>query len=148
MAVRGSYTCVVELRKNAKLALLKRVPLFATLSNRELNDVALIADELDFREGKALTTEGAPGREFFVIIEGTAEVTQGRRKLRTLSDGDFFGEISVLTRLPRTATVTTLSPVRALVVSDRSLRSLLQRQPQIQAKVLHVLAERLEATVP
>jgi CRP-like cAMP-binding protein len=138
----------VRLRKNAKLELLKRVPLFGGLSSRDLEEIAKIADELDFKEGKSLTTEGAAGREFFVIVEGTAEVTRGRRKLRTLSDGDFFGEISLITRLPRTATVTTVSPVRALVVTDRSFRSLLERQPTIQSKVLKALGDRLDAAVP
>jgi len=138
----------VALRKNAKLELLKRVPLFRGLSKRDLEEVAKITDELDFKEGKSLTKEGAAGREFFVIVEGTAEVTQGRRRLRTLSDGDFFGEISLITKLPRTATVTTLSPVRALVVTDRSFRSLLEHQPTIQTKVLKALGDRLDATVP
>jgi len=138
----------VRLRKNAKLELLRRVPLFRELSTRDLEAVAKIADELDFKEGKSLTTEGAAGREFFVIVEGTAEVTRGRRKLRTLSDGDFFGEISLITRLPRTATVTTASPVRALVVTDRSFRSLLEHQPGIQSKVLSALGERLDAVEP
>jgi CRP-like cAMP-binding protein len=138
----------VQLRKNAKLELLKRVPLFAELSKRDLEEVAKIADELDFKEGKNLTTEGAAGREFFVIVEGTAEVSRGRRKLRTLSDGDFFGEISLITKLPRTATVTTVSPLRALVVTDRSFRSLLRSQPGIQTKVLSALGERLDATEP
>ena len=138
----------MELRKNAKLALLKRVPLFASLPRRHLEAVAKIADELDFPEGKELTREGAPGREFFVIVEGTAHVTRGQRKLRTLTDGDFFGEISLITKLPRTATVTTSSPLRALVVSDRSFRTLLEREPAIQQQVLQTLGERLDATVP
>ena len=136
----------MALRKNAKLELLKRVPLFADCSKRELDEVAKIADELDFREGKVLTREGAAGREFFVIVEGTAEATQGRKKLRTMSDGDFFGEISLITRLPRTATVTTVSPVRALVVTDRSFRRLLESDAQIQRKVLTALGERLDVT--
>jgi CRP-like cAMP-binding protein len=134
----------VALRKNTKLELLKRVPLFRDCSKRELEEIAKIADEIDFREGKELTREGAPGREFFILVEGTAEVTKGNRKLRTMSDGDFFGEISLITRLPRTATVTTVSPVRALVVTDRSFRRLLESDRQIQRKVLTALGERLE----
>jgi CRP/FNR family transcriptional regulator, cyclic AMP receptor protein len=138
----------VALRKNAKIELLKQVPLFAQCSKRELEEIGKIADEIDLREGKELTREGAAGREFFVIIEGTAEVTRGNRKLNTLSDGDFFGEISLLTRLPRTATVTAVSPVRVLVVTDRSFRRLLETDAEIQRKVLNALGERLEATVP
>ena len=136
----------MALRKNAKLELLKRVPLFGDCSKRELEEIAKIADEIDFREGKELTREGAAGREFFVLVEGTAEVTKGKRKLGTLSDGDFFGEISLITRLPRTATVTTVSPVRALVVTDRSFRRLLESDRQIQRKVLTALGERLDVT--
>ena len=138
----------MRLRKNAKLELLKRVPLFAKLSRAELERISMAADELDFKEGKQLAREGAVGREFFVIVEGTAEVTRARRKLRTLSDGDFFGEISLITRLPRTATVTTVSPVRALVITDRSFRRMLADSPAIQRKVLEALGERLNATVP
>ncbi len=136
----------MALRKNAKLELLKRVPLFQGCSKRDLGEIAKIADEIDFREGKQLTREGAAGREFFIIVEGSAEVTKGNRKLATLSDGDFFGEISLITRLPRTATVTTISPVHALVVTDRSFRRLLEDDTQIQRKVLTALGERLEAT--
>ena len=134
----------MALRKNAKMRLLKRVPLFSGCSTRDLEEIAKIADELDFREGKVLTKEGAAGREFFVIVEGTAEATQGRKKLRTMSDGDFFGEISLITRLPRTATVTTISPLRALVVTDRSFRRLLEDDQAIRRKVLGALGERLE----
>ena len=138
----------MALRKNAKLELLKQVPLFAGCSKRELEEIAKIADEIDFREGKQLTREGAAGREFFVLVEGSAEVTKGKRKLRTMTDGDFFGEISLITRLPRTATVTTLSPVRALVVTDRSFRRLLENDGEIQRKVLSALGERLDTAVP
>jgi CRP-like cAMP-binding protein len=138
----------VPLRKNSKVELLKRVPLFARCSRHELDVISKVADEMDFKEGKQLAKEGAAGREFFVIVEGTAEVTRGRKKLRMLSDGDFFGEISLITKLPRTASVTTVSPMRALVVTDRSFRRMLEQSPSIQSKVLEALGERLDATVP
>lgn len=138
----------MALRKNLKIELLKRVPLFSRCSKGELETIAKAADELDFKEGKVLAREGAPGREFFVIVEGTAEVTRGRRRLRTLADGDFFGEISLITKLPRTASVTTMSPMRALVVTDRSFRRMLEESPGIQTKVLEALGERLDTTVP
>jgi CRP/FNR family transcriptional regulator, cyclic AMP receptor protein len=138
----------VALRKNAKLELLKGVPLFAHCSRKELEEVGKIADELDFLEGKELTREGSRGREFFVLLEGTAEVTQGKRRIASLSDGDFFGEIALVSDVPRTATVTTVSPVRALVITDRSFKRLLERFPQVQLKVLRALAERIEPQVP
>ena len=131
------------LRKNAKIELIKSVPLFSELSRRHLEEVAGIADEIDLREGKELTKEGRPGREFFVLVEGNADVTKGSRRINTLAGGDFFGEIALVTRRPRTATVVATSPVRALVITDRSFRTLLERQPEIQAKVMSALAARL-----
>jgi CRP/FNR family transcriptional regulator, cyclic AMP receptor protein len=131
------------LRKNAKVELIKRVPLFAECSRKHLEEIAAIADEIDLREGKELTKEGRPGREFFVLIEGAADVKKGSRRINRMSAGDFFGEISLVTRRPRTATVVATSPVRALVITDRSFRTLLERQPEIQNKVMSALAARL-----
>ena len=136
----------MELRPNAKIRLLKQIPLFGKLSRPELEGIAKIADEIDFREGKELAREGAAGREFFVIVEGDAEVTRGKRKLRRLGDGDFFGEISLIAKTPRNATITTTSPVRTLVITDRAFRQLLDHAPQIQIGVLTALAERLAPT--
>jgi CRP/FNR family transcriptional regulator, cyclic AMP receptor protein len=131
------------LRRDAKIELLKRAPLFAHCSRKELGQVALLADELDMRDGKDLTTEGEPGREFFVLIEGTADVRRKGRKVNTMNAGDFFGEIALVSDRPRTATVTATSPVRLLVVTDRAFRELMRKVPSIQTKVLATLAERL-----
>jgi CRP/FNR family transcriptional regulator, cyclic AMP receptor protein len=131
------------LRRNAKVELIKAVPLFAECSKRDLNEIAGIADEIDLREGKELTIEGKQGREFFVLIEGEADVKKGSRRINRLGPGDFFGEISLVTRRPRTATVTATTPVRALVITDRSFRTLLEHQPDIQGKVMSALAARL-----
>ena len=70
-------------------------------------------------------------------------MTKKRKQLNTLEAGDFFGEIALVSREPRTATVTTTSPARALVVTDRAFRALLDRVPEIQVKVLEALATRL-----
>jgi CRP/FNR family cyclic AMP-dependent transcriptional regulator len=131
------------LHRNAKADLIKRVPLFARCSKRELTEVASLADEIDVREGKELTKEGTRGREFFVLIEGTADVERKGRKINTMRAGDFFGEIALISGAPRTATVIATSPVRALVITDRAFRSLLRNSPQMQMKVLEALAERL-----
>ena len=131
------------LRRNAKVDLIKGVPLFAECSKKELTEVAGIADEIDLREGKELTTQGKPGREFFVLVEGNADVRKGSRRVNQLGPGDFFGEISLIKQTPRTATVVATSPVRALVITDRSFRSLMEHQPQIQGKVMSALAARL-----
>lgn len=131
------------LRKNAKVELIKNVPLFSDCARKELGEVAGIADEIDLAEGKELTKEGRTGREFFIIVEGTADVKKGSRRVNKLGPGDFFGEISLIRHTPRTATVVATSPVRTLVITERSFQTLLQHQPGIQNKVLTALAARL-----
>ena len=81
-----------------------------------------------------------------MLLEGGAEVRRKRRKIGTLGPGDFLGEIALVTKTPRTATVKTTAPVRALVVSEQNFRRLLTRAPQVQIKVLEALAERVAAT--
>ena len=136
----------MHLGHNTKIDLIKRVPLFAAASKHELEEIASIADEIDLPEGKQVITEGETGREFLVIIEGSADVERGGRKIATLGPGDFAGEIALIAKMPRTATITTTSPVRALVITDRAFRQLLEHSPQIQIGVLSALAERLAPT--
>jgi CRP-like cAMP-binding protein len=131
------------LRKNAKVELIKRVPLFSHCSKKELGLVAQIADEIDLPAGKTLMREGDRGREFYVLVEGNADVRKGNRKVNTMANGDFFGEIALVSQKPRTATVTTTSPVRALVVTEQSFRSLMDRTPDVQRKILQALADRV-----
>ena len=133
----------MRLHRNAKADLLRRVPLFAGLSKRELEQLGGIADELDLREGRTLIKQGDRGREFFTLLEGEATVAQGGKTLRTLRDGDFFGEIALVTDVPRTSTVTTTSAVRLLVLTKRDFQRLMREQPSIQRKVLEALAQRL-----
>lgn len=133
----------MPLRKNAKVELIKRVPLFSQCSKRELAEVAAVADEIDLRAGKELTRQGRPGREFFVLIEGEADVLQNARRIATMKGGDFFGEIALVSSKPRTATVVATTPLRVLVLTDRSFKRLLERSPSIQLKVLQALAERI-----
>ncbi len=133
----------MALRKNAKVELIRSVPLFAHCSRKELDEIAAIADEIDLPEGKEMTREGMPGREFFVLVEGDAAVKKRNRRINRMNAGDFFGEIALLTERPRTATVVAETPVRALVITARSFKRLLERSPQIQAKVLSAVAARL-----
>jgi len=133
----------VRLGGNQKIDLIRKVPLFARCSRAELKEIALLADEIDLHEGKEMTRQGALGREFFVLLEGTADVKKDNRKVNTLGPGDFFGEIALVSREPRTATVIATSPVRALVITDRSFRRLLDDAPQVQTKVMEAMAQRL-----
>ena len=131
------------LRKNAKIELLKRVPLFERCSKSELQRVARLADELNLPAGRNLTKEGERGKEFVVLVEGRAEVRRKGQRLRELSAGDFLGEIALVADVPRTATVTTLTPVDILLVTARDFRTLMQDVPSLQPKVLYALAMRL-----
>jgi CRP/FNR family cyclic AMP-dependent transcriptional regulator len=133
----------VPLRRDAKVELLKKVPLFAGCSKSELRELAKTADELDIREGTVLTREGRTGKEFFVLIDGTARVTKAGRKVADLKGGDWFGEIALITDSPRTATVTATSPVDVLVITDRRFRTVVETMPSIALKVLSCVGERL-----
>jgi CRP/FNR family transcriptional regulator, cyclic AMP receptor protein len=135
------------LHRNQKVELIKHTPLFANCSKRELEEIAHLADEIDLNQGKEMTRQGSPGREFFVLLEGEAEVTKDGDVINQLSGGDFFGEIALVSDSPRTATVTATSPVRALVITDRDFRHLMKDQPEIQNKVLSALAARLAPDV-
>ena len=130
-------------RSATKVDLIARVPLFAGLSKSELGQVASIADEIDLPADKVLIREGERGREFFVLLEGEAEVARKGKKLATGRPGEFFGEIALVSSLPRIATVKTRKPVRALVIRDVDFRALLQRTPAIAVKVLQAVADRL-----
>jgi CRP/FNR family transcriptional regulator, cyclic AMP receptor protein len=136
----------VKLRRNAKIDLLRGVPLFSGCSGKELGQISTLADELYQPEGTTLIAEGTKGREFFVLVDGTVDVRRGGRKLNTLGAGSFFGEIALVSETPRTATVTATTPVRLLVISGQSFRRLLADAPSIQAKVLAALAERVAPT--
>ncbi len=135
----------MRLGHDAKVDLLKSVPLFTGCSKSELKQLASSTDEVDLREGYVLVREGRPGREFFVLIDGNVRVASKGKKLADLSGGDWFGEIALLTKVPRTATVTATSDVRALVLTDRSFRRVVETMPSIALKVLSSVGERLSS---
>jgi CRP/FNR family transcriptional regulator, cyclic AMP receptor protein len=128
---------------NAKIDLIKSVPLFEHCSKSELAKIAEIADELDLREGKVLIREGERGREFFVIADGEVEVTRQGSPIATLGPGSFVGEMALLSDVPRTATVTALTPLDVLVITDRGFSGLLERVPSLWPKLGQALAERV-----
>jgi CRP/FNR family transcriptional regulator, cyclic AMP receptor protein len=134
----------MRLRKDAKVELIRQVPLFADCSPKELTEVALLADELALPAGRELTREGAAGREFVVLVEGTAQVRHGDTAIADLSAGDFVGEISLVTGEPRTATVVATSDVDVLVISAHAFRQLMADAPGIREKVERAARERRE----
>lgn len=136
----------MALGRDAKVSLIKRVPLFEHCTKRELAQIASIADELDLPAGRKLTREGERGREFVVLLEGSADVHKQGAKVATLGPGDFLGEIALLIDVPRTATVTTTTPVRALIVAAHHFRQVLARSPETRVKLVEALAARLAVT--
>jgi CRP/FNR family transcriptional regulator, cyclic AMP receptor protein len=133
----------LRFRKDAKVELLSRVPLLAGCSKKDLGRIANLADVIELPEGKTLMKEGESGWEFFVLVDGTVRVSQGGRKRRDLTAGDWVGEIALIANVPRTATVVTTSPVRALVLTRGGFSQLIGDVPSIAAKVLAGLGKRL-----
>jgi CRP/FNR family cyclic AMP-dependent transcriptional regulator len=138
----------VRLGTDKKVEIIKQVPLFSRLSTRRLREVAALADEVDLPAGKILAKEGDRGREFFALLEGEVEVEQGGRLIRTLDAGDFFGEIALVTKMPRTASVIAKTDVRVLVITERDFGPLLKRNPDVGRGVAEALVERLAPEIP
>lgn len=128
--------------KDAKIARLREVPLFAECSKQELAEIAAVADELHLPAGRTFIVEGATGREFVVVLDGTVEVTRNGERVEQ-QGGPFFGEAALLSGAPRNASVTTTSPVQALIITDRAFDRLLRDQPAIQRKVADAVAARV-----
>lgn len=131
--------------QDVKVEALKRAPLFEGLSKKELAELARVTEDLKIEPGTVLCREGKVGREFFVIVDGDAEVTKGGKKIATRSGGDFVGEIALLTTKTRTATVTATTPLRCFILTQSDFRRVLDANPGVQLKVMKALAERLAA---
>ena len=131
--------------QNVKVEALKRAPLFESLSKKELAELARVTDDLKVESGTVLCREGKVGREFFVIVDGTAEVTKAGKRLAGLRGGDFVGEIALLKTSKRTATVTASTHLRCFILTQSAFRRVLEENPAVQLKVMQALADRLVA---
>lgn len=129
--------------QNVKVEALKRAPLFEGLSKKELTELARATEDLKIEAGTVLCREGSLGREFFVIVDGVAEVTKGGKRLATRKAGEFFGEIALITTTKRTATVTAKTPIRCFILTRGDFRRVLDENPSVERKVMQALAERL-----
>jgi CRP-like cAMP-binding protein len=124
---------------------LKEVPFFSSLSKRELQEIARATDEIDVKEGKVLAREGDVGQEFFVIIDGGAEVVRGDERIAELGKGDFFGEMALVGDERRMATVTSTSPMRLAVMSRSAFRSFDRTMPAVHARIVEAIEARRAA---
>jgi CRP/FNR family cyclic AMP-dependent transcriptional regulator len=130
-------------RQSDKSEVLKRVPLFSNLSQRQLGLIARHADEVHREAGRILAKQGEIGLEFLLLVEGTARVERDGTFLARLKAGDFFGEMSLIDGKPRSATVIAETPVILLAIHRRSFSYLLDTIPALPRKMLTTLCERL-----
>ncbi|MDP2970443.1 MAG: cyclic nucleotide-binding domain-containing protein [Deltaproteobacteria bacterium] len=128
-------------QRSQKVDLLKKVPMFSNLSNRHLNEVAKYADQLPVKAGRVLAEEGNLGWEFVFILEGKARVEKGGKVINRLASGGFFGEVSLIDRGPRTATVIAETDMTLLIVNSKSFDHLLDTVPGLQKKILISLCQ-------
>lgn len=125
------------------------MPLFSNCSKRDLTAIAKLAHEIELPAEHTLIRENARvAYSFFVLIEGEADVRRDGSLVATLGPGDFFGELALILRRPRTATVALTAPSRLLSISAHNFHPLLMSSPAIQFKLLEAVAERLEAREP
>jgi CRP/FNR family cyclic AMP-dependent transcriptional regulator len=129
--------------RDAFITHLADVPLFSACSRKDLQLVAKRAEDVKVDAGKRLVTEGDAGTEFFVIIEGNATVSSRGRKVAELGPGNFFGELALLERAPRNATITADTPMELVVLGQREFAGLLDDVPEFAHKLLAGLARRL-----
>lgn len=126
--------------------LLRLVPLFNGMTERSFEAMAALASEADYAASSDLVRQGEPGDAFIIIVSGRARVARDGRTLRELGPGDFLGEISLIDGSPRTATVTALDPIHALVIERLGFLDLIERLPVFRLEVLNALTERIRAT--
>jgi CRP-like cAMP-binding protein len=124
------------------LEMLAAVPLFSTCSKAELERIANLGAELTVVDGTALTTQGRPGREFFLLVDGDARLEVDGKSIGSLSGGDFFGEMSLLDGHPRNATVIATGSAKVIAFNASEFHSLLDSAPSINEKIRAVAADR------
>jgi CRP/FNR family transcriptional regulator, cyclic AMP receptor protein len=127
---------------------LESIPLFAGLSKKERRGVAQRADEVDIDEGREIVREGEFPYEFFAIEEGTAEVKRGEQHLAELGPGDFFGEMGLIGKAPRNASVIARSPVTAVVMTGSAFRQIDRELPGVAKQIRKAIDERNRQLMP
>ena len=133
------------LKADTKVELIRHLPLFELCSKRDLRRIATLAVEREIDEGGELIREGEPGTEFFVVVAGEIEVRRRGRRVARLGAGSYVGEIALLSRSPRTATVVATTPLRVLAIAGRDFVELLDSIPELWLKVARTLADRVDA---
>ena len=133
---------------NAKIELLRRVPLFAGCKSSALEEIQQLADEVDVPDGYTLIREGTFGEQFFLIVQGRVRIERGGKTIRTMGPGEYLGEISLIDKGRTTATATSEGPARLFVLGHREFNSLLDRSPAIRLEITSALARRVRQLDP
>ena len=129
--------------RDSKLEHLAQVRLFSACTKKELALLGKATDEVSVPAGREVVTEGTIGHEFFLILEGSASVIRNGKKIATLGPGQYFGEMALLDRRPRSATVTSETDMTLLVLGQRQFNGVLDAVPALSRKMLAAMATRL-----
>jgi CRP-like cAMP-binding protein len=129
-----------------KIKLLEQVPMFSACTRKELGRVASVTQPMTAEEGAVVAKEGEPGRDFFVIVDGTAEVVIGGRTVAELGAGEFFGEMALLDQSPRVGSVVAKTPLALYRIEARDFSRLIDEVPFLGKKLLRGLALRIRQT--
>lgn len=132
-------------RLNAYLEHLARVPLFSACNKTELRSLAKRTNDVKIDPGQVIIRERQGAYEFFIVVSGQAEVSRGGRRVGVLGPGDFFGELALLDRALRDATVTALTAMEIIVLPQWDFEAALDEAPGMTRKLLAGMARRLRA---
>jgi CRP/FNR family cyclic AMP-dependent transcriptional regulator len=122
---------------------LSKIWLFSTSSAKDIRTIRKALEEVIVPAGRMLTEQGTIGREFFLIVEGQASVKRNNRKVATLGPGQYFGELALLDRRPRSASVISDTEMELLVLGQRQFNAVLDAVPALSRKLLAATATRL-----
>jgi CRP-like cAMP-binding protein len=127
---------------------LRAVPMFSACRARELSHIAQLVERVEVKEGDILVKEGTRTREFFIVMEGRADVSRRGQTLASLRTGNFFGELALLDPAPRNATVTMTTNGQVLVLTQRDFFALVRDVPTLVRALLTGLAQRVHELDP
>jgi CRP-like cAMP-binding protein len=139
---------MVRLTSDGKIEVLQQVPLFEGLSKKHLRFIGRLTTEASLPAGTVLAEQGERGREVMVLLSGSVVVRRNKRKIAELGAGDIVGEMSLVSKQPRNATVVATSEVEVLLLDAREFSSLLGAEPKVALKILETVAARVMENSP
>jgi ATP-binding cassette subfamily B protein len=124
------------------VAWLKEIPLFEDVDSNTLHELSKLFATEHILEDRDIILEGDPGDRFYILVRGTAEVLKGTARVAVLQDGDYFGEISLLSDQPRNATVRSMTPCVCLILQRDHFRAMLNRSASLRERIRQVAQQR------